>query len=62
MLDRWRHRARVMPLTPGTWPWPVVAGKAVALPEIHAGIVEARRAVTLARRSALQARTQAVNQ
>jgi transposase len=40
----------------------VLAGEACALPKSHAGMVESMRAILVARRSAMKARTQAINQ
>jgi transposase len=40
----------------------VLAGEANAIPKAQSGVVEAMRAVTMARRSAVKAKTQAINQ
>ncbi len=40
----------------------VLAGDATAIPKAQSGVVEAMRAVSLARRSAVKAKTQAINQ
>lgn len=40
----------------------VLCGEALAQPKTHAGLVEAMRAISVARRSAVKARTQALNQ
>ena len=40
----------------------VLAGEANAIPKAQSGVVEAMRAVSLARRSAVKAKTQAINQ
>jgi len=40
----------------------VLAGEAAAIPKAQSGVVEAMRAVTMARRSAVKAKTQAMNQ
>jgi hypothetical protein len=40
----------------------VLAGDANAIPKTQSGVVEAMRAVTMARRSAVKAKTQAINQ
>src|SRR4029453_3049052 len=40
----------------------VLAGEANAIPKAQSGVVEAMRAVSMARRSAVKAKTQAINQ
>jgi transposase len=40
----------------------VLAGEATAIPKAQSGVVEAMRAVSMARRSAVKAKTQAINQ
>lgn len=40
----------------------VLSGEATAIPKLQSGVVEAMRAITVARRSAVKAKTQAINQ
>jgi len=40
----------------------VLSGEAKAIPKLQSGVVEAMRAITVARRSAVKAKTQAINQ
>jgi transposase len=40
----------------------VLSGEATAIPKLRSGVVEAMRAITVARRSAVKAKTQAINQ